>query len=85
MKTWNNFEQEQAVRNIEACLLTAGSSLDKIISCRIFITDMSLLGEVDDVCGRMFNPPYPVSTAIGVASLAEKDALLELEMTAASD
>ncbi|KAK2764914.1 hypothetical protein FQN54_008611 [Arachnomyces sp. PD_36] len=78
-------QTEQAVRNIEACLKAAGSSLDKIISRRIFITDMSQVFEVDAAWGRLLNAPYPVSTAIGVTTLTQKEAVVELEVQAALD
>ncbi|RJE25093.1 hypothetical protein PHISCL_02564 [Aspergillus sclerotialis] len=78
-------QTEQAVRNIETCLLAAGSSLDKVISRRIFTTDMSKVFEVDDAWGRLLKPPYPVSTAIGISSLTQEGAIVELEVTAAID
>ena len=59
--------------------------MDKIISRRILITDMSQVRAVDDAWGRMLKPPYPVSTAFGVASLAQPGAVVELEVMAATD
>lgn len=46
---------------------------------------MSLVFEVDDACGRLLKAPYPVSTAVGVTALAQEEAVVELEVVAASD
>lgn len=46
---------------------------------------MSLDFEVDDAWGRLLNAPYPVSTAVGVTAFTQKEAVVELEVLAASD
>lgn len=46
---------------------------------------MRMVFEVDDAWGHMLNAPYPVSTAVGVTSLTQEGAVVELEVVAAID
>ena len=46
---------------------------------------MALVFEVDDAWGRLLKAPYPVSTAIGVTALTQKEAVVELEVEAVLD
>ena len=60
--------QERSVQNIKACLEAAGSSLDKVVRRRIYIIDMKQFRQVDEIWGRWFEEPYPVSTCIQVCT-----------------
>lgn len=75
-------QTKQIMRNIEACLEAAGSSLDKIISRRIYMVDMSEFRIVDRIWGEWIKEPYPVSTCIGVTALAKEGAKVEIEVVA---
>ena len=75
-------QTERAILNIKAVLEAAGSSLDKVVRRRIYIIDMSQFRIVDDIWGRYFEWPYPVSTCVGVTALAKEGALVELEVVA---
>lgn len=57
----------QAIKNIQACLEAAGSSLDKVVRRRIYILDMQQFREVDRVWGEWFEEPWPVSTCVQVS------------------
>jgi len=74
--------QNQAIRNIKACLEAAGSSLDKIIGRRIYVVDMKQFGLVDGIWGRWVKDPYPVGTCVGVTGLRKEGALVEVEVVA---
>jgi 2-iminobutanoate/2-iminopropanoate deaminase len=53
----------QAIKNIKAVLEAAGSSLDKVVRRRIYIIDMTQFRVVDEVWGRWFEGPFPVSVS----------------------
>lgn len=74
--------QKQAIANIKACLEAAGSSLDKVISRRLFMTDRSEFRTVDALWGEAVGEPYPVSTLIGCSWLAKDGARVEIEVVA---
>ena len=74
--------QAQAIANIKACLEAAGSSLDKVISRRLFMTDRSEFRTVDALWGEAVGEPYPVSTLIGCSWLAKDGARVEIEVVA---
>lgn len=54
-------QTERAILNIRAVLEAAGSSLDKVVRRRIFIIDMNQFRLVDEIWGRYFEEPFPVS------------------------
>lgn len=75
-------QTERAILNIKAVLEAAGSSLQQVVRRRIYIIDMSQFRTVDEVWGRHFKEPFPVSTCVGVTALAKEGALVELEVVA---
>ncbi|EXJ88159.1 hypothetical protein A1O1_05087 [Capronia coronata CBS 617.96] len=75
-------QTERAIMNIKACLEAAGSSLDKVMTRRIYIIPMQDFRKSVAVWDRFFEEPYPVSTLIGVTALAKEGALVEFEVVA---
>ncbi|KAK8206881.1 hypothetical protein M8818_004716 [Zalaria obscura] len=75
-------QTERAILNIKACLEAAGSSLDKVVRRRIYIIEMGQFRTVDEVWGRWFEEPWPVSTCVQIGALAKEGALVELEVVA---
>jgi 2-iminobutanoate/2-iminopropanoate deaminase len=72
----------QAIKNIKPCIEAAGSSLDKVVSRRIYMINMSEFRIVARVWGEMLEKPWPVSTCIQVSELAKEGALVELDVVA---
>jgi len=73
-----------ALRNLSHALSAAGCSVSDVLSVRVY-----LRGEVADhlpACGpvlaEFFGPARPALTGIGVASLATRDTLVEIEAIA---
>ncbi len=62
-------QAERTLRNVEAVLLEAGSSLDQVLSLMIFLTDRADWSGVNAVCERMFGVHRPARAVIGGASL----------------
>src|SRR2546422_791350 len=75
-------QAKQAIRNIEKALAQAGSSLRDVVRTRVYLTDVSRLKEAAKAHGEAFGEIRPASSFIGVAELAEKEMLVEIEAVA---
>lgn len=74
----------QAVRvmkNLEAVLLEAGSSLDSVVKTTIFLADMGDFALVNEVYGEAFGSHKPARSTVAVKTLP-KNALVEIEAIA---
>jgi len=74
----------QAVRvmkNLEAVLLAAGSSLDNVLKTTIFLADMDSFTTVNEVYGEAFGSHKPVRSTVAVKTLP-KNALVEIDAVA---
>ncbi len=74
-------QTRQAVRNVEALLEEAGSSLASVVSVTAYLTDMDDFEEFNRVYAEIFPDPKPARATVGVRGLAV-DARLELQVTA---
>jgi len=59
----------QIMKNLQAILEAAGTSFANIVKTTIYMTDMSLYGEVNKVYGSYFSDPYPAREAACVKEL----------------
>ncbi|KAF2095852.1 endoribonuclease L-PSP [Rhizodiscina lignyota] len=75
-------QTRQAIENIKACVEAAGSSLDKVLSRRLYMTERAEFRTVDAIWASYMKEPYPVSTLIGVTWLAKEGAVIEIEVVA---
>ncbi len=73
-------QTRQAIDNIEAILTAAGSGLSRVAKVGIFLTDFSLLREMNEVYATRFTG-RPAKTTVEIARL-DKDALIEIEAVA---
>jgi 2-iminobutanoate/2-iminopropanoate deaminase len=74
----------QAVRvmkNLEAVLEEAGSSLDSVIKTTIFLADMDSFALVNEVYAEAFGSHKPVRSTVAVKTLP-KNALVEIDAVA---
>ncbi|MGH7677497.1 MAG: RidA family protein [Gemmatimonadaceae bacterium] len=67
--------------NFEAVLLDAGLSLDDVVKCNVYLTDMANFAAMNSAYSARFNKPYPARTTVAVRALP-RDALVEIEMIA---
>lgn len=72
----------QSISNIKAILAEAGLSIDNVIKTTVFLADMSLFGDMNEVYGNEFTSPYPARSAVAVRELP-KQVLVEIETIAA--
>jgi 2-iminobutanoate/2-iminopropanoate deaminase len=73
-------QTRQALDNIATVLTEAGSSLDRVAKVNIFITDFSLLPQMNEVYAQYF-PHCPAKTTVEITRL-DKNALIEIEVVA---
>lgn len=74
-------QTHQVIRNLQAVLEEAGSSLEHIVKTTIFLQDMNDFATVNEIYGSYFEAHKPARATIQVARLP-KDALVEIEAVA---
>lgn len=62
-------ETHQVMKNLTAILEAAGTSLDKVVKTTIFLSDMSLFAEVNEVYGSYFTEAFPARETVAVKGL----------------
>ncbi len=76
-------ETRQTLENIAQNLALAGSSMDKVVKCTVFLADMAEWGAMNEVYRTFFENP-PARSAFGASGLA-LDARVEIECIAVVD
>ena len=74
----------QSLQNLKNILEKAGTGMDNIIKCTVFISDMDQFAQVNEVYQQFFNEPYPARSCVEVARLP-KDVKVEIEAIALAD
>lgn len=59
----------QIFDNLKAVALAAGGDLSDIVKMNIFLTDMALFPQVNEVMASYFVEPYPARACVAVAGL----------------
>lgn len=72
----------QAIANIKAILAEKGATLDNVVETTVYLAEMSLFGEMNEIYAQHFSEPFPARSAIAVKELP-KSALVEIEVIAA--
>lgn len=62
-------ETHQVMKNLTAILETAGTSLDQVVKTTIFLSDMSLFVQVNEVYGSYFTAAFPARETVAVKGL----------------
>ena len=62
-------QTEQSMTNIKAILTEAGSSLENVIRCGIFVTDLADFATVNEIYASFFEGDYPARATVQVAAL----------------
>jgi len=75
-------ETHQVMRNLHEILEEAGINFNHIVKTNIFLSDMSLFAEVNEVYGSYFAADYPARETIAVKGLP-KNVHVEISMIAA--
>jgi 2-iminobutanoate/2-iminopropanoate deaminase len=62
-------QAQQAMENSALILRAAGSSLEKVVSATLYLTEFEQLGRVNEVYARYFPQGGPAKTSCGVSKL----------------
>ncbi|WP_270740029.1 RidA family protein [Massilioclostridium coli] len=71
----------QSLRNLQAVLTEAGSSLSDAVKVTVFVKNMDDFAKLNEIYGSFFTEPYPARSCVEVARLP-KDVLVEIEIVA---
>lgn len=77
-------QTRQTLRNIEAILVAAGSSLRKVVKTTVFLADMNDFQAMNRVYAEFFPSEPPARTTVQAARIP-LDALVEIEAVAVLD
>lgn len=76
-------ETRQALANVRTLLARAGSSMDRVVKCTVFLADVAEWGAMNEAYTPFFPPGrYPARTAVGAGGLP-LGARVEIECMAA--
>jgi len=74
-------QTRQALDNIRESLAVAGSSLDRVVKCTVFLADMADFQAMNEAYREFFPIDPPARTTVGVKALA-MNARVEIECIA---
>jgi 2-iminobutanoate/2-iminopropanoate deaminase len=75
-------QTEQCLKNVQAILEAAGSSLQQVLRCGVFLLDMNEFQNMNAVYLRMFGDHRPARTTIQAAGLPGDGLLVEIDAIA---
>jgi 2-iminobutanoate/2-iminopropanoate deaminase len=62
-------ETKRAFENIRAILQAAGSSLDDVVNCNVYLRDINDFAAMNQVYETFFSAPFPARTTIQAGAL----------------
>jgi 2-iminobutanoate/2-iminopropanoate deaminase len=74
-------ETVQVMKNLQAILTEAQITFENIVKTTIFLSDMSLFGDVNEVYGSYFTTDFPARETVAVKGLP-KNVNVEISMIA---
>ena len=75
-------ETERVLENVRAILVAAGTSLEQVVRCDVFLADLADFGAMNEVYLRFFPKDAPARVTVQAARLP-KDARVEIAAIAA--
>ena len=75
-------QTEQCLKNIQAILEAAGSSLQHVLRCGVFLVDMKEFPTMNDVYAGAFGAHRPARTTVEVSGLPGPGLLVEIDAVA---
>lgn len=75
-------ETHQVMKNLSALLQSQNAGFANVVKTTIFLTDMSLFSEVNEIYGQYFTGEYPARETVAVKGLP-KNVNVEISMIAA--
>ena len=74
-------ETHQVMKNLRSILSEGGMDFNAVVKTTIFLSDMELFGQVNEVYGKYFNENFPARETVAVKGLP-KNANVEISMIA---
>lgn len=74
-------QTRRCLDNLQAVLTAGGLTLDDVVKCTVYLTDMADFAEMNAAYASYFSVPYPARSTVAVAGLP-RDARVEIEMVA---
>ncbi len=71
----------QSLANVKAILAASGASIENVVKTTVFLADMSLFADMNEVYAQNFTEPFPARSAVAVRELP-KQVLVEIEVIA---
>jgi 2-iminobutanoate/2-iminopropanoate deaminase len=62
-------QTRQSMNNIRAIVEAAGSSMDQLVRCGIFVTDLADFAAINEEYATFFSGDYPARATVQVAAL----------------
>jgi len=62
-------ETKRVFENIQAILVAAGSSLEQVVKCNVYLRDINDFAAMNEVYKTYFTPPFPARTTIQAGGL----------------
>src|SRR3954451_8851836 len=75
-------QTEQCLKNVQTILEAAGSGLQHVLRCGVFLMDMNEFTQMNAVYARMFGEHRPARTTVGVAGLPGEGLRVEIDAVA---
>jgi 2-iminobutanoate/2-iminopropanoate deaminase len=75
-------QTEQCLRNVGAILEAAGSGLQYVLRCGVFLTDMGEFKKMNGVYSRIFGDHRPARTTVQVSGLPHEGLRVEIDAIA---
>jgi 2-iminobutanoate/2-iminopropanoate deaminase len=75
-------QTEQCLRNVEAILEAAGSSLQHVLRCGVFLVDIKEFQKMNGVYARVFGEHRPARTTIQAVALPAEGLRVEIDCIA---
>ena len=74
-------QTKQSLSNVKGVIEAAGSSMDRVVKCTVFLKNMDDFSEMNSEYAKWFSDPSPARAAVEVARLP-KDVNIEIEAIA---
>ena len=74
-------QTERVMKNLEAVLEAAGTSLDRVVKTTVFLADLNDFTEMNDTYGRFFGETPPARSTVQVSRLP-RDVRVEIDVVA---
>ena len=75
-------QTEQCLKNVQSILEAAGSGLQHVLRCGVFLLDMGEFKKMNGVYARMFGDHRPARTTVQVAGLPGDGLRVEIDAVA---